>query len=151
MSPRLPKTVPSHPKTPQQPLVPPSVSQGSPRQPNGIPKRAKEQCRPWHFKASSKEAYIHKNSRSTAQRQKESWPKHHKKEQAWSWSDGKFVPRVAELSSLGGRSRASRERETRFSNEETSNKNLEPFGPRNHLAPKQFGPGPLGPGTIWDL
>ena len=71
MSPRLAKAVPMHPQdAPMQSQVLQIVSQGSPRQPNGTPKRVKEQCRPQrmpgHFKASSKKAYIHKNSRSTA-------------------------------------------------------------------------------------
>ena len=40
------------------------TSKRDPKEPNGVPEEPKGA--PWHSKGSSKEAYIHKNSRSTA-------------------------------------------------------------------------------------
>ena len=42
----------------------PMTSKRDPKEPNGVPEEPKGA--PWHSKGSSKEAYIHKNSRSTA-------------------------------------------------------------------------------------
>ena len=76
VSPRLPKAIPRHLQdAPMQPQVTQSAPQDCPRCPKETPKVPRRETRggqcspqrmPGHFKSSSKEAYIHKHSRSTA-------------------------------------------------------------------------------------
>ena len=69
MVPRHPNAAPGCPKEcPKASQWRPEASQREPKAPQRETKgtKCRPQSTPWHFKASSKQIYIHKNSRSTA-------------------------------------------------------------------------------------